>query len=881
MAMPLLKTKLYIPPARPDAQRVSRPRLIERLERGLDSGCKLTLISAPAGFGKTTLVTEWLNSAEHPFTWLSLDENDNDPARFLMYVVAALQGIDPAIGQAAQAMLQAPQLPPPEALLTSLINDIATTGRPFVLVLDDYHLIQAMPIHQQLSFLLEHQPPQAHLVIVTRKDPLLSLSRWRARGQMIEIRQADLKFTEEEAAEFLQRVMRLELSSADVAALHRRTEGWIASLQLAALSMQGRDDVHELVQSFAGSHRYILDYLIEEVFQRQPADIQDFVLKTSILDRFTASLCDAVVEREDSREVLLALEHGNLFTVPLDESRQWYRYHRLFADLLRQQLRIVERQGLVPELHQRASRWYEAEGYPAEAVHHALAGSDWERATTLIVNVGESMLKSGNVTTLLAWLQALPDEEIRARPELCLSYSWALILTGQMDAAESYLAQAEQIARGEPSRTTQEPPALLGAIISAQAYIARTRGDDPRTIALSQRALTLLPADALSERSVVALNMGVAHWTSGHLAEAEQTLTEAAHAAQQSGNIYAGLTALCFLGTIQAAQGRLHRAAELYREAIRVGRGAPAIAYAHIELGALLYEWNDLETAADHLQRGIELGQRGGHVEIRISGYRTLACFKQAQGDAPAALDALEGAHQLARDRDVPPLIRARNAACHVQIALAQEDLSTATRWAEQVADRADSSPFYPLLGLTPARLLLAQNQRAAAAEQLAAQYETAIHEGWKFGLVEVRTLQALAAPTPATALTFLADALTLAQPEGYIRTFVDKGKPMAMLLQKAASQGIAPDYVARLLAAFEPVPEPLPSSAQPLIEPLSERELQVLRFVAAGLSNREIAEALYISVNTVKTHLQRIYGKLGVSSRTVAATKAQKLNLL
>jgi LuxR family maltose regulon positive regulatory protein len=897
MAVPLLQTKLYIPPARPE--RVPRPRLIERLNAGLLG--RLTLLSAPAGFGKTTLVTEWLNSVKRPFTWLSLDEHDGDPARFLTYLLAALQKVVPAIGHAAQAMLQAPQLPPPETLLTSLINDIAATPRPFVLVLDDVHLIEAMPVHQQLTFLLEHQPLQMHLVLVTRKDPLLPLARWRARGQMMDIRQADLQFTEQESAEFLQRVMRLELSSADVAVLHRRTEGWIAGLQLAALalqglarqgiSMRGRDDVHQLVQSFSGSHRYILDYLIEEVFRRQAADVQDFLCKTSILDRFTASLCDAVAEREDSREVLLALEQGNLFTVPLDESRQWYRYHRLFADLLRQQLRAVGMQGLAPELHQRASRWYEAEGLFDDAVHHALSGSNWERAAALILDASESMMTSGQMTTLLAWLEMLPEEELRARPELCLRYSWVLILTGQLDAAESYLGQTERMAR-EQCQPAQDAPALLGEIVAAQAYIARARGDDRRTIDLSQQALSLLPQADSMARSVVALNLGVAHWSSGHLSEAEAPLIEAEHSAQQSGNTYARLMALCFLGTLQAAWGRLHRAAELYRQAIELGGGSPATAYAYIEYSALLYEWNDLDATTEHLRRGGELGQRSGNVDVRMAGYRILARTKQAQGDASVALDALQNAHQLAREGDVSPLFRARNAACHVQIALAQDDLATATRWAERATDAADASPFFPHLGLAPARLLLAQDRKAAAAEQLAAQYERAVHEGWQFGVIEVRTLQALAAPTPAAALTFLADALTLAQAEGYIRTFVDKGVPMATLLQRAASQGIAVDpsgraYVARLLAAFETAPQerrrpqPPPLPVRPTIEPLSVRELEVLRLVAVGLSNREIAEALYLSVNTVKTHLQRIYGKLGVSSRTAAATKAQELNLL
>jgi len=881
---PLLRTKLYIPPARLDL--VPRPRLTERLNEGMTR--KLTLISAPAGFGKTTLLSEWVGGSEWPVAWVSLDEGDNDPARFLAYFIAALDTLQAGVGENALALLHSPQPPPIESVLTSLINAITTIPDDFVFVLDDHHVIEAQPIHHALAFLLDHLPPRMHLVIAGRADPRLLLARLRGRGQLSELREADLRFTPDETATFLNQVMGLNLSDEDVAALEARTEGWIAGLQMAALSMQGRKDAPGFIAAFTGSHRYVLDYLIEEVFQQQPADVQDFLLKTSILNRFTAPLCDAVTERDNSREVLLALEQANLFIVPLDESRQWYRYHRLFGELLRQQLRTVEMQDLVPVLHKRASRWYETNGFLADAVHHALAAHDWERATTLILDVGESMLKRGEVVTLLGWFQALPEDVVRARPQLCLNYSWALILTGQLDAAESYLGQAEAAACGEPCRTTQDETALLGDIVAAQAYIARIRGDDCRTIELSQRALSLLPQTDPDARSIVALNLGIAHWSSGHLTEAEQALTEAEHAAQQSGNHYARLTALGFLGVVQAAQGRLHQAAELLQQAIRAGGQSPATALAHNELSALLYEWNDLEAAADHLQRGIELGQRSGNVEVQIGGYRTLARLKQAQGDASTALDTLQKAHQLARDSDVPPLMRARNAACHFQIALAQDDVATGIRWAEQVTDDADASPFYPLLGLAPAHLLLAQDQREAASEHLAACYEKAIRAGWQFGVVEVRVLQALAAPTPTAALAFLADALALAQPEGYIRTFVDKGEPMAALLREAASQGIAPDYVAKLLAAFETEAQerrrPRKATAppaQPLIEPLSERELEVLQLLVAGRTYHEIAQTLFVSVNTVKTHLKNIYGKLGVHNRREAATKAKELHLL
>ncbi|MDH4208968.1 MAG: hypothetical protein OEV76_08835, partial [Anaerolineae bacterium] len=428
MATPLLTTKLR--PPSPRSPLVARPHLLARLDEALQH--RLTLVSAPPGYGKTTLLSEWLRRCEHPFAWLSLDEEDNDPVRLLHYLVAALQKINPQIGQTVVGMLLAPQPAQPELVLTMLINDIDGVTGPLALVLDDYQVIHTLAIHRLLTYLLDHLPPQMHLVIASREDPPLPLSRWRARGQLLEVRQADLHFSLEETGDFLRQVMQLQLSPADVAAIHKRTEGWIAGMQLTALSLQGRDDAHELIQSFSGSHRHILDYLIQEVFERQTPAVQDFLLKTSILDQFTAQLCDTLTGRSDSHEILLALEQANLFILPLDESRQWYRYHRLFADLLRHRLDLVEGPDAARGLHRQASQWFSAQGSASDAIRHSLAAQDWPAAAALIGEATGPMLKQGEIATLLRWFQALPDQIIRASPELSLAYSWPLSFTGHL-----------------------------------------------------------------------------------------------------------------------------------------------------------------------------------------------------------------------------------------------------------------------------------------------------------------------------------------------------------------------------------------------------------------------------------------------------------------
>jgi LuxR family maltose regulon positive regulatory protein len=876
-----LVTKLYIPPTRRPI--VSRLRLIEQLNAGLNY--KLILISASAGFGKTTLLSEWARLPEPPkrVAWVSLDEGDNDPVRFWGCFVAALRTLQECVGGGALALLHSPEPVPIDSLLTTLTNDVATISGDLVFVLDDYNIIKSQPIHSGITFLLDHVPPQMHLVIATRADPPLPLARLRGHGLMSEIRTDDLRFTSDEAATFLSQVVGLNLSQEQVAALDSRIEGWAAGLYMVALSLRARKDVSGFIKAFTGSHRYILDYLIEEVLQRQPSEIQDFLLKTSILDHLSAPLCNAICERDDSQDVLPFLEHANLFLVPLDESRQWYRYEHPLADALRHQLDMICGASHVRLLHRRASQWYETNDFPVEAVHHALIAQDWERAAMLIYSFSNGLLRRGQVVTLLGWLQTLPDSELRGRPELCQQYGWVLILTGQLGAAESYLGHAE--------RAASENPALLGEIMAARAYIARIRGEEYRTIELSERALSLLQEN-LQLRSVVALNLGITYRNRGSLSEAEQALREANQAAQQSDNEYVRLTSVGFLADILAARGKLHQAAELCRRAIGVGEESAMAAFPYHVLGGLLYEWNELKAAADHLQRAIRLSQLTGNVEIQGGAYHTLARIKIAQGDTAGALDALDKADHLAQSADFPPLDRARHAACHVEIALAQGDLSSALHWVNEISEDADASLFHPNLNLIQARLFMAQGQREAAAKELEARYEVAAQAGWQYGVIEIRLLQALAAATPDGALAFVVDALTLAQPEGYIRIFVDKGERMAILVRQAAAQRMVSNYVATLLTAFDAeqqkvkhregamVPSAHPPS-QPILEPLSQRELEVLRHLFEGMSNREIAERLFISTGTVKTHIHNIFGKLNVQSRTQAITRARELGLI
>jgi LuxR family maltose regulon positive regulatory protein len=938
VSAPILTTKLN--PPRTRRKFVLRPRLIGQLNEGLHR--KLTLISAPAGFGKTTLVSDWLSQNDERGTmndesdtkpihhssfiihhsniaWLSLDENDSDLTRFLTYVIAALQQIDPNIGQTVQGLLQSL----PAALATPAIESLITTlgDRQCVFVLDDYHVIESPPIDQALTFLLDHLPPQMHLVIATRIDPSLPLSRLRVRDQIVELRADDLRFTLEEATTFLNTMMRVKLSPEHVATLESRTEGWIAGLQLAALSLQGlkqNSDITGFINSLTGSHRYIIDYLADEVLQQRPPGTKDFLLQTSILGRLSGPLCDAVIDSPPSvgpgpvdrsgQAILEALEAANLFLVALDYERRWYRYHHLFADLLKSRLEASQ-PDLVPTLHRRASAWYAQNDLMSEAIAHSLAGDDLDRAAQLTEQTFFDLMSRGeDFVTMLARLEALPDKIIRARPRLGILYAWMSSITLQLDSVEPRLQEVERMA-GD-----QLPADLKLQIAHIRAELARQRGDYTTAIERSHQVLEALP-EKLSETDGQTLtgalfNLVWAYLGVGDVANARPWLSQTLAVCQEAKSLTLTVVALRGLAQLHELQGQLHQAAETCRQALqltaeaaeRSGQPVPAAAYAHLGLGNLLREWNELDEAECHLAQGMDLGRNWqvGPDTLR-EGYLFQIRLKQAQGDLAGAWDVLRQAQELAQACQTIPGFGDPIVAHRAQLMLAQATATGRTRELkgveEWVAVRGlslggsintlnDEREY-----LTWVRLLMARNESNRALQVLARLLPAAEEAGRRGHVMEIWILQALTRATlgqTEPALNTLARALAEAEPEGYIRLFVDEGPPMVALLRKAASRGIASNYVSKLLPAFAvdeqqlaPLPLPPTTAAPQLIEPLSDRELNVLRLLNTDLSGPEIAAELIVSVNTIKTHIKHIYGKLNAHSRYEAVERAKQLDLL
>jgi LuxR family maltose regulon positive regulatory protein len=898
---PLLATKLFVPRSHPHL--VPRARLVELLQQGLER--PLTLVSAPAGFGKTTLLAQWLAQSDLPVAWLSLEPEDNDPIRFLSYLIAALQTLNTHIGTIALALLRTPQPAPPEAVLTQLTNElIEGGGGDIVLVLDDYHVITNESIQHGMNFLLDHQPPQLHLVLVTRADPPLPLAKLRASGLLTEVRTADLRFGGAEVGAFLQTVMGLDLDASSIATLELHTEGWIAGLQLAALSLQGRTDVSEFLATFSGGHRYVLDYLSEEVLARQPKVVQQFLLHTSILERLSGPLCDAVTEQQGSQAMLEALERANLFVVGLDDERDWYRYHHLFAQVLRNHLQQAD-PTLLPVLHRRASAWHEQHQMSVEAVQHALAVPDAELAARLIEPIALSTGFQGQLNTVLGWLNALPEALVRTRPRLCVYFAVLLTFTKQPEAAETRLQQAERcVQEGMPA---EQALAILGWVLDIRGNIALDHGDIPQAVSLAQQALALLPEAEVIPRTSALATTSRAFLVSGDVTfETEQEVVAAVTFIRPSGNQFSTVNSTCLLARLHILQGRLRQAAATYAQLVQVVPRPEVLHTAFSSIfyycgqGDLLYEWNDLQAAEQHLLQGIALVKETRPVEpfVAVLGYTTLAWLEQARGNTREALATLDTLTHLAEQRHFPPHYVNQVAAVRAQLELTQGNLAAAVRWTDSCGlSSIDKDLSYPreseYLILARVRIAQARDDTSAPVLQnvlhLLDRLRESAEEKARLGSVlEILIVRALALQAQGewtSALSTLERALVLAAPEGYIRLFVDEGAPMMTLLRNSQARNSVPGYITTLLEAFgEQHVQDLPFTSAhsgPLLDPLTEREQEVLRLLIEGASNREISRRLVLSVNTVKRHVYNLCGKLGVQSRTQAIIRARTFNLV
>jgi LuxR family maltose regulon positive regulatory protein len=906
----LLETKFYVPRSRRGL--VPRLRLSERLDCGTAS--KLMLVSAPAGFGKTTLLTEWLAAGpaapadERLAAWLSLDRSDNDPVSFWAYVIAALRAVVSGVGEGALALLHASPPPPIETVLTVLLNDLGAIAADVVLVLDDYHVIDARDVHYGMTFLLDHLPPRLHVVIASRSDPALPLAGLRARGGLAEIRAAELRFTPDEAAAYLNGMMGLQLTARDVAALEARTEGWIAALQLAALSMQGRDDIAGFIAGFAGDDRYVVDYLAEEVLQRQSDRVQTFLLQTSILGRLSGPLCDAVTGQDGGKAMLEALDRGNLFLVPLDDRRRWYRYHHLFADVLHARL-LDEQPGQVPDLHRRASAWYEQHGGQPAAIGHALAAEDFDRAAHLVELAIPAMARTRQEAAVRAWLEMLPDELVRVRPVLSVGFAGALLTGGELEGVEGRLRDAERWL--DPATGIREgpqaPPAemvvadeeeyrrLPGTIEMYRAGLALARSDIPGTVRHAQRALELAPDDGHLCRASAAALLGLVYWGSGDLEAGHRAYSACVAGLRRAGFVADILGCSIALADIRITQGRLGEALRTYEQALQLGpeQGGSVLrgtADMFVGMSEIARERDDLRAATQLLLRSQELGEHTGLPQNRYRWRVAMARLREAEGNLPGALDLLNEAERLYVSDFFPnvrpiPALKAR-------VWMARGRFGEALGWAREQGLSVDDDLSYlrEFEHITLARVLMARYQSERAepflheATMLLERLLLAAEAGGRTGrVIEILVLRALAhqalGDIPA-ALGSLDRAVTLAEPEGYVRVFADEGPAMASLLRVAAKQGIRRDYIRRLLAAVSGAEHSTPTE-QALIEPLSERELDVLRLLGTELDGPAIARELHVSLNTMRTHTKNIYAKLAVTNRRAAVRRAAELNLL
>jgi LuxR family transcriptional regulator, maltose regulon positive regulatory protein len=907
----LLATKLHLP--RPQPGFVPRPRLVQALSQSLARG--RALVCAPAGFGKTALLADWARSGARPVAWLGLDAGDNDPARFWRYVVAALDRVQPGIAERVGPLLGPP---PPRSftgLVTALINELAAhlSDGEVVLVLDDYHLVDSRPVHESVAFLLEKAPPGLHLVVSSRADPPLPLARLRARSQLAELRAAELRFTSEEAAALLCAAAGPGLPGTAVAALTARTEGWAAGLQLAALSLRGQADPAGFVAAFSGSHRFVLDYLADEVLDGQPGQVRAFLLDTSVLERLSGELCDAVTGRAGGQALLQDIERAGLFLVPLDEVRGWWRYHHLFADLLRARLQ-AEQPGRAQELHRAAAAWSEEHDLADDAVRHALASGDTGWAARLAERHVETLLRRSEGVTLHRWLSALPGESVRSRPRLCLAQAYGAAMGFQLEALEALLDDAgcASAASGgeqyEPSPGSPRGNSVLANVPAGIAFLratlARLRGDAALAADYNRHALAQLGEDDWLMRSFVRWNQAAADWLLGRLEPAEHGLAKVQEQ-RTTGEFRGDFLAMrvCYdLSQVQRAQGNLDAALATGRQVLENAGESSQTAItgpAHVGLAEVLYERNDLPAALDHATRGVTLCQQLAFTPPLATGLAVVARIWQAHGEAAAALEAMGEARQVELSPQVVALLNPVPSQW-ARLLLAQGDVHGAAQWAKAAGLGPGDEPDYPLEPgyLVLARVLLAQDRPGPALTLLQRLLAIAASQGRTGSVIEIQALRALALAARgdhASAVDALAEALTLAGPQGYVRVFADEGAPMRALLarlsaaqrdQRAPARGIHAGYLAALLRACgqaDAVPAQGRAAAAPpgMAEPLTGRELEVLRLLAAGSSNQRIARDLFVALDTVKKHVTHVLGKLGAANRTEAAARARQLGLI
>jgi LuxR family maltose regulon positive regulatory protein len=897
----LLETKFFVPSIRPKL--VSRPRLIEQLNKGVHR--KFTLISAPAGFGKTTMVAEWIRQGDFLVSWLSLDDEDNDLTRFLTYFVSALnrtQGIETKIGEGALNILKSPQPPPASAILTTIINEITAIPEKIIFVFDDYHLIDNQLVNDAVAFLIENLPPQLHLVIATRQDPHLSLSRLRAQDQVTDLRAADLRFNSTETAAFLNQIMGLNLSPEDIAELETRTEGWIAGLQLAGISLHGSEDRGAFIKSFSGGHQLVLDFLIEEVLGQQPKNIQNFLLQTAILDRMTGSLCDALTGQDNGHQTLEMLDRANLFIVPLDNERHWYRYHHLFAAFLRQRLQQSQVYQTL-NLYQIASKWYEQNRFIEEAIEYALRSQNFKHAVYLIESVADAVWQLGEHTKLQRWLDGLPIELVFSNPYFCIFHAWGLLSIGQEQTADRCLEVTEQVLGNgttpiESDRFSRsERIKLQGRLAATRAFSAFYSGDIPGIIRFSLQALEYLPKEDLSWRCIATIALADAYDINDEMVLAYRTRLEAVEVSKATNNAYQIMIANLKLAITLGQFGQFQRVTEICQKQIQLanenGMAKTVVAGWILAVwGEALAEINDLERATQQAKAGIELTRRGG--DLAAFGWSHL-CFIRvlfSNDDMMGAEEIIQKMRVVDQKSNLPPWVMSLVDTWQARIWLSQNKVDAASQWIAERELDVNGDPTYPhdMEYIIFARTLLALGQLNEADTLLQRLFERAKKREYKSGVIEILMLQALVFQSKdetAQATTTLEQALALAKPGGFIRTFVNEGPPMARLLYDALKREIAPEYVQRLLAAFPDFePEKAGSTRAQgdqsgLIDPLSERELEILQLISQGLTNQEISKKLFLSVHTVKTHTRNIYSKLDAHHRTEAVAKASEIGIL